>query len=77
VTSRGERAKLGATVAAIALVMGVLGALLSAIGGWLRLVGFVLLALGIVGVGQGVAIALGYLTPRESEDSEDRDARGN
>jgi uncharacterized membrane protein YphA (DoxX/SURF4 family) len=74
--SRGERIKLAAMVVAVALVMGAVGALLVVLGGWPRPVGFVLLAFAVAGVGQGVAIAAGHLTPRGSEDAKDRDAHG-
>jgi hypothetical protein len=72
--SGGERINLGATVGVVGLLMGAGGALLAVSGAGWSPVGFVLLAFGIAGIGQGLAIVGGVMTPRGTEKGDDRDA---
>jgi hypothetical protein len=73
--TEGSRFRTAVIVFVLAMVMGLGGGLLASTGGVLGIVGFVLVAFGMMGIGQAGAIGVGYLNPRSAEDDDDDEER--
>lgn len=71
-----ERVRLALVVAVLSLLMSAGGGLAASEGGAvLEMLGSILIIFGVAGLAQAGAIALGYPTPRGSDDVEEADAR--
>lgn len=68
---RRERLRVSETIAAIAVIFGLLGWLGISLGGAFAALGGVLIALGVSGLAQAVALALGIWTPRGGDTDDD------